>query len=142
MSDLGAELLSPTFLQESAGFMAALVALTWMLGFRALKSVLANPGNFCSSSSKGHPSGSWVRASCLGPGVLIQGAPDICVDVALHGGGPWRAEGSPPLLWESWDLGRLRPEGGRSREVTEVKAHVDLGKAGSIFPLKMRVSKH
>ena len=60
----------------------------------------------------------------------IQGAPDICVDVALPGGGPWRAEGSPLLLWESWDLGRLRPEGGRSREVPEVKAHVDLGKAG------------
>lgn len=29
------------------------VALTWILGFGALKSVLANPGSFCSSSSKG-----------------------------------------------------------------------------------------
>ena len=40
--------------------------------------------------------------------MLIQGASDICVDVTLPGGGPWRAEGSPPLLWESWDLGRLK----------------------------------
>lgn len=36
------------------------VALTWILGFGVLKSVLANPGNFCSSSSKGVSS--WVPA--------------------------------------------------------------------------------
>ena len=56
MPDFRAERLSPTSLQESSGFTAAPVALNWMLGFRALKPVLADPGNFCSPSSKGVPS--------------------------------------------------------------------------------------
>lgn len=92
MSGLGAELLSPTFLQESAVYgcpcsphLDAGVQGT-QLGH--------NPGSLCSSSSKG------ASFRVLGKGVLsrtrgagIQGAPDICVDVALHGGGALESRG-------------------------------------------------
>lgn len=55
------------------------VALTWILGFGELKSVLANPGSFCSSSRKGLSSG-------IPGGVLFQGQ------------GCWLSERPAPML--------------------------------------------
>ena len=99
--------------------MAALVALTWMLGFKALKSVLVNAGNFCSSSSKG------ASFRVPGEGVLSR------TRGADSGSARHLCRRDPAWRWalesrgvSSSSLGEL------GSGEAEVKAHVDLGKSG------------